>query len=131
MANPPRTNRMDLAASAEQSLLPFSGPISARPDRTTPVSAARQSRKSSRSIEPHILAGLSDVSRVLFLDVETTGLSRHYDELTLVGWLFEGVYRVHVAGDDPHPPLSSLRTASALCTFNRTLFGLAFLSKTI
>src|SRR5713101_3187663 len=110
MVIPPRTNRMDLAASAEQAVLPFLGLISARPNRSMAGRAARQSRKPSRSIEAHILAALSDVSRVLFLDVETTGLSRHYDELTLVGWLSEGVYRVYVAGDDPQPLLSSLRT---------------------
>jgi hypothetical protein len=61
--------------------------------------------------------------------VETTGLSRHYDELTLVGWLAGGVYRVHVAGDDPNPLMSSLSAASALVTFNGTLFDLAFLTK--
>jgi predicted nuclease with RNAse H fold/dephospho-CoA kinase len=76
-----------------------------------------------------MLAALADASRVLFLDVETTGLSRHYDELTLVGWLSDGVYRVYVAGDDPQPLLSALRTASALVTFNGTLFDVPFLAK--
>ena len=56
-------------------------------------------------------------------------MSKYYDELTLVGWLYHGVYRVHVAGDDPEPLLSSLRAASALITFNGTLFDLAFLAK--
>jgi uncharacterized protein YprB with RNaseH-like and TPR domain len=58
---------------------------------------------------------------VLFLDAETTGLSRYYDELTLVGGVLDGVYRVQIAGDDPEPLLSALRTASALVTFNGTL----------
>jgi uncharacterized protein YprB with RNaseH-like and TPR domain len=66
---------------------------------------------------------------VLFLDVETTGLSRYYDELTLVGWVLDGVYRVRIAGDDPEPLLSALLTASVLVTFNGTLFDLAFLTK--
>jgi uncharacterized protein YprB with RNaseH-like and TPR domain len=75
-------------------------------------------------------AVLEDPKSVLFLDVETTGLSRYYDNVTLVGWLIDGVYRVYVAGDDPELLLSSLRSASALVTFNGTLFDLGFLAKT-
>jgi uncharacterized protein YprB with RNaseH-like and TPR domain len=78
---------------------------------------------------PYVVAALYGSSRVLFLDVETTGLSRYYDELTLVGWVLDGVYRVHIAGDDPEPLLSALETASVLVTFNGTLFDLAFLTK--
>jgi uncharacterized protein YprB with RNaseH-like and TPR domain/predicted nuclease with RNAse H fold/dephospho-CoA kinase len=121
--------RMDIAASTEQSALPFSDLSFTRPKRSAVGRTSRQSRKPRPSINPHILAALGDASRVLFLDVETTGLSRHYDELTLVGWLSDGVYRVHVAGDDPEPFLSSLRSSSALVTFNGTLFDLAFLAK--
>jgi uncharacterized protein YprB with RNaseH-like and TPR domain/predicted nuclease with RNAse H fold/dephospho-CoA kinase len=120
---------MDLAAPTDQAVLPFSDLISARPNRATVERASRQPRKARQSLEPHILSALCDARRVLFLDVETTGLSRHYDELTLVGWLADGVYRVYVAGDDPEPLRSSLRRAAALVTFNGTLFDLAFLAK--
>jgi len=120
---------MGLAASTEQSVLPFSEVVPNRPNRPTAGRIVRQSRKTPRSIDPHVLAALSDQSRVIFLDVETTGLSRYYDVLTLVGWLSDGVYRVYVAGDDPQPLLSSLRAASALVTFNGTLFDVAFLKK--
>ena len=125
----PEDKRMGLAASAEQSVLPFSDLISSYSRHPAIARTARQSRKRPSSIEPHILASLRDASRVLFLDVETTGLSRYYDELTLVGWLSDGVYRVHVAGDDPEPLFSSVRVASALVTFNGSLFDLAFLAK--
>jgi predicted nuclease with RNAse H fold/dephospho-CoA kinase len=57
-------------------------------------------------------------------------LSRYYDDVTLVGWLLDGVYRVYIAGDDPEFLLSSLRSASALVTFNGTRFDLGFLEKT-
>ena len=124
-----RKIRMELAASAEQSTLPFPELVSTRPRRPMAGGTTRQARKASRSIEPRLLDALHDASRVLFLDVETTGLSRHYDELTLVGWLLDGVYRVYVPGDDPQQLLSSLGMASALVTFNGTLFDLAFLSK--
>lgn len=116
---------MTLAATTEHSLLPFPNLIPAPPDETR----MRRYSKRRRSVDPNFLASLKQDRCVLFLDVETTGLSRHYDEITLVGWLSDGVYRVYVAGDDPHPLLTSLRQASALVTFNGTLFDLAFLAK--
>jgi uncharacterized protein YprB with RNaseH-like and TPR domain len=73
---------------------------------------------------------LEKSNSVIFLDVETTGLSRYYDDVTLVGWLLDGVYQVYIAGDDPWSLLSALRSASALVTFNGTLFDLGFLEKT-
>jgi len=126
---PLRKSRMDLAGSTEQSVLPFSDVIHARSNRLVARRPTRQTRRPSRSIDPQVVAALHGSSRVLFLDVETTGLSRYYDELTLVGWVLDGVYRVHIAGDDPEPLLSALRTASVLVTFNGTLFDLAFLTK--
>jgi uncharacterized protein YprB with RNaseH-like and TPR domain len=116
---------MTLAATTEHSLLPFPDLIPAFPDQ----SRMGRHRRHRRSVDPNFLASLKEDRCVLFLDVETTGLSRHYDEITLVGWLSDGVYRVYVAGDDPEPLLSSLRQASALVTFNGTLFDLAFLAK--
>lgn len=120
---------MELAGSTEQSVLPFSDVIHARSNRLVARRPTRQTRRPSRSIDPQVVAALHGSSRVLFLDVETTGLSRYYDELTLVGWVLDGVYRVHIAGDDPEPLLSALETASVLVTFNGTLFDLAFLTK--
>src|SRR5436190_17260309 len=72
-----------------------------------------QNRKLSRQLR----AALSEPSNVLFLDIETTGLSRYYDEVTLVGWLRDGVYRVHIAGDDTGQLFSAIEGASAIVTF--------------
>jgi uncharacterized protein YprB with RNaseH-like and TPR domain/predicted nuclease with RNAse H fold/dephospho-CoA kinase len=120
---------MDLAASTEQSLLPFSDFRPASRGRTA-IGKAFASGKKAPRIDPQVLAALHDHDRVLFLDVETTGLSRHYDDITLVGWLFDGVYRVLVAGDDSQQLLRALSIAAAIVTFNGTLFDLAFLRKT-
>ena len=65
----------------------------------------------------------------MFLDVETTGLSWFYDQLTIVGWASQGRYDVHVAGDNPDRLLDALGRAQALVTFNGTLFDLRFLKK--
>jgi len=37
--------------------------------------------------------------RVLFLDIETTGLSHHYDEITVIGWSIGGKASTMVKGD--------------------------------
>ena len=122
---------MDTAASTLQhAVLPFAiehFASAVRPPAGTPPPRGR--RKPGRSLAA-LSAALEDSKRVLFLDVETTGLSQYYDDLTLVGWLLDGVYHVHVAGDDHGPLLSSLRSASVLVTFNGTLFDLGFLEKT-
>ena len=71
-----------------------------------------------------------DPARVIFLDIETTGLSRYYDELTLVGYAANGVYRVHIAGDGPETLQLAMAQAATLVTFNGTLFDIPFLKKT-
>jgi uncharacterized protein YprB with RNaseH-like and TPR domain/predicted nuclease with RNAse H fold/dephospho-CoA kinase len=127
---PPWGDEIGVDASMERSLLPFADghfPISVPTVRSEPVS--RKRRNASKTLA-RLFAALEDPNRVLFLDVETTGLSRYYDHVTLVGWLLDGVYRVHVAGDDPRPLLDSLGSASVLVTFNGTLFDLGFLEKT-
>lgn len=70
---------------------------------------------------------IENPDRVLFLDIETTGLSRYYDELTLVGYAMAGTYNVHIAGDNPASFTRVLRSAAALVTFNGTLFDIPFL----
>lgn len=86
--------------------------------------------RANLALDPRISAGLEDPRSVVFLDVETTGLSWFYDEITLVGWACDGAYHVHVAGEDPASLLSALASARALVTFNGTLFDLKFLKKT-
>jgi len=73
---------------------------------------------------------LEDPARVLFLDVETTGLSWYYDEITVVGWAYGASYNVHLPGDNPRPLFEALQSATALVTFNGTLFDLRFLRQT-
>jgi predicted nuclease with RNAse H fold/uncharacterized protein YprB with RNaseH-like and TPR domain/dephospho-CoA kinase len=118
------------ASWMEQSVLPFHDmpmAYSARDqaNRRLPGAIARPSQPPAFP-----LAALEDPRRVVFLDVETTGLSWFYDELTIVGWVNGGVYHVHIADEDPQPLITALRSAHALVTFNGTLFDLRFLKKT-
>ncbi len=75
----------------------------------------------------HYRIPLSFPHRTLFLDIETTGLSRYYDIITVVGWSYQGKYDVHIRGCDEAPLLAALRDAQAVVTFNGALFDLPFL----
>jgi len=67
--------------------------------------------------------------RVVFLDVETTGLSHYYDEITIVGWSVGGKSCTLIKGDDPSELLRSLRSALAIVTFNGIRFDQRFLKQ--
>ncbi len=71
----------------------------------------------------------SSPERILFLDVETTGLSHFYDEITLVGWTFGGAAKTLVKGQDPAPLLEDAARAKALITFNGIRFDTKFVAK--
>jgi len=86
-----------------------------------PLTPARP--KTSRDMTP--LLGHPD--KVLFLDIETTGLSRHYDYITAIGYEMGGQYNVWLAGDHEEHFRSTLARARSIVTFNGALFDLPFL----
>jgi uncharacterized protein YprB with RNaseH-like and TPR domain/predicted nuclease with RNAse H fold/dephospho-CoA kinase len=89
-----------------------------------PARPLQQARpKTSRDMAPL----LSHPDRVLFLDIETTGLSRHYDYITAIGYEMDGRYDVWLAGDDPGHFHTTLQRARSIVTFNGALFDLPFL----
>lgn len=67
--------------------------------------------------------------RTLFLDIETTGLSRHYHQLTVVGFSLDGDYVPLVVGDDLAPLREAAAAADVLVTFNGKQFDVPFLAK--
>lgn len=67
--------------------------------------------------------------RTVFLDIETTGLSHYYDEITLLG-LYGGEsneMRVFLSGHNLDQISDILSNYSIVVTFNGTLFDLPFL----
>ena len=66
---------------------------------------------------------------VLFLDIETTGLSLYYDKITIVGWSLNNQYGVYQAGGDASLLKTALSVAKVIVTFNGTMFDLKFLRK--
>jgi uncharacterized protein YprB with RNaseH-like and TPR domain len=74
--------------------LPDTRPAVARPARRFPQRSIR-----NEWLNSNLLGALENPDEVLFLDIETTGLSRYYDEITLVGYAMGGEHRVMIAGD--------------------------------
>lgn len=63
----------------------------------------------------------------VFLDIETTGLSPYFDEVTVIG-LFDGKdYKVFVKGENLEKFLQELNRFSMVVTFNGSLFDLRFI----
>ncbi|SDZ12445.1 ribonuclease H-like domain-containing protein [Nitrosomonas sp. Nm33] len=70
---------------------------------------------------------LSFPEKTLFLDIETTGLSRYYDVITLVGWFYQGKYNSFILGEDEQTLRAALADACVIVTFNGSMFDLPFL----
>ena len=66
--------------------------------------------------------------RCVFLDIESTGLSKHYDQVTLVGWSAGSRYEVLVDPSETDQLEHDLRAQPLVITFNGTLFDLPFLT---
>jgi predicted nuclease with RNAse H fold/uncharacterized protein YprB with RNaseH-like and TPR domain len=73
---------------------------------------------------------LSFPEDTLFLDIETTGLSLYYDQITLVGWSTGKRYGVYFKDQNPKGLLDALKFAKVIVTFNGSIFDLKFLEKT-
>jgi uncharacterized protein YprB with RNaseH-like and TPR domain/predicted nuclease with RNAse H fold/dephospho-CoA kinase len=77
--------------------------------------------------EEYYRIALSFPEKTLFLDIETTGLSRYYDTITIVGWSLGKKYNVFLRGDNPKPLRKAISGAKIIVTFNGSLFDLPFL----
>ena len=77
--------------------------------------------------QEHYRIALTYPTETIFLDIETTGLSRYYDYITLVGWSIGEEYGVYVRGDSNTQLHSALAQAKAIVTFNGSIFDLPFL----
>ena len=86
-------------------------------------------RTSSRTTCDRIAPCLFSPDRVAFVDIETTGLSLHYDEITVVGATMGGHTLTWVKGDDPTSLISFLDEAQSWVTFNGLRFDAKFLKQ--
>ena len=67
--------------------------------------------------------------RCVFLDIESTGLSTYYDQVTLVGWSVDSTYTVLIDPGQIEELERDLREHPMVVTFNGTLFDLPFLAR--
>lgn len=67
--------------------------------------------------------------KVLFLDIETTGLSRYDDDITIVGWSLNGESHTYVNGTRPSLSSKMFSGAKAVVTFNGMNFDEPFLEE--
>jgi uncharacterized protein YprB with RNaseH-like and TPR domain/predicted nuclease with RNAse H fold/dephospho-CoA kinase len=72
---------------------------------------------------------LSFPQDTMFLDIETTGLSRYYDHITLIGWSFLDEYDVYYIGLDKKKIVSALNKAKCIVTYNGSIFDIPFIKK--
>jgi uncharacterized protein YprB with RNaseH-like and TPR domain len=77
--------------------------------------------------QEHYRIALTFPQKTLFLDIETTGLSRYYDTITMVGWSLGKEYKVLVKGDEDKTLRKAISDAKVIVTFNGSLFDLPFL----
>lgn len=78
--------------------------------------------------QEHYRIALTFPEKALFLDIETTGLSRYYDTITVIGWSMGRDYGFFVKGQDDSRLRQILQTAKVLVTFNGTLFDIPFIA---
>lgn len=67
--------------------------------------------------------------KTMFLDIETTGLSKHYDKITLVGWSMGKVFGAYIQGGSDVAFKKAVAQAKILITFNGSLFDLPFIKQ--
>lgn len=78
--------------------------------------------------QEHYRIALSFPAKTLFLDIETTGLSRYYDTITVIGWSIGPEYGFFVKGQDDSQLKHALASAKVVVTFNGSLFDLPFIA---
>ena len=66
--------------------------------------------------------------RCVFLDIESTGLSKYYDQVTLLGWSLGSRYEVLIDPTETSQLERDLSAQPVVITFNGTLFDLPFLT---
>lgn len=71
----------------------------------------------------------TEPENILFLDIETTGLSPYYDDVTLIGWSIGGRVGTIVQGQDIGPFRDAVASAAVMVTFNGIRFDMKFIAR--
>lgn len=68
-------------------------------------------------------------NKVMFLDIETTGLSKVYSYITMIGWYKNSKYKCWLHGNPVDKLIKDLNDINIVVTFNGTLFDLPFIKE--
>ena len=77
--------------------------------------------------QEHFRIALAFPRDTLFLDIETTGLSRYYDYITAIGWSIGAEYGFFVKGQEDTEFRQAIASSKIVVTFNGSLFDLPFI----
>lgn len=111
---------------------PSQFPLADRADLVTTIrsdEAPPSFRIRSKKIQTQIDACLANPDRVLFLDIETTGLSHYYDDITVIGWALGGLAETVVRGMSIDDFRHAASKAIGLITFNGIRFDTRFIAR--
>ncbi|MDR1309436.1 MAG: ribonuclease H-like domain-containing protein [Deltaproteobacteria bacterium] len=79
----------------------------------------------------HYRLALDYPTETAFLDIETTGMNKTYDHVTVIGWSMGGAFDVMVHGrDDPGKFIADMARAKAMVTFNGRTFDVPVIART-
>ncbi len=91
--------------------------------------AGKRPSKLPKHLKDALLLCLQSPEKVLFLDIETTGLSHFYDEITVIGWSLGGHSKSFVKGDRSEDLVGAFESANVMITFNGLRFDERFVRK--
>ena len=83
----------------------------------------------SKKLQAQLEICLANPDRLLFLDIETTGLSHYYDDITIMGWAIGGRGETIICGSDIRRLYDAASSAIGLVTFNGLRFDTKFISR--
>ena len=123
-------NSTDVDPQAAGSVSASGDPL--KPPRLSTKTDRRQylrSRPTLDKLKKQLVDCASFPEGVLFLDIETTGLSHYYDEITVIGWCFEGHAKTIVKGQNLRRLEEDAARAKFLVTFNGIRFDTKFIRR--
>ena len=100
-----------------------------QPSANRSVDAALALRGRSKKLQNQLNTCLASPDRILFLDIETTGLSHYYDDITVIGWALGGVAGTVTRGADIASFRDAVAQAVGLITFNGIRFDAKFIAR--
>ena len=83
----------------------------------------------SKKLGQQIALCMEHPESILFLDIETTGLSLYYDEITLVGWTLGGRSGTYIKGGCPKQMLEAVAASEIAVTYNGLRFDAKFMKQ--